>query len=136
MEFDILKNRTYGTVRVSIEYGYEALAAWFNDELPDSSGLVESLTKVVESPPKQFIQLQGRAFSLFLNLDEVVVVHHQLISSTDLSELLGESARSVIDWDEEIFLPDDSLNVDEESLQASCGFDDFLTLFKCWLEEI
>lgn len=136
MEFDVIRSRTFGTVSVSLEYGNEALEAWFNDELTDSNALVNKLKEIIGSPPKVFEHIQGRAFSLFINEQEIIVVHHQLLTSTFLSELLGEAASYVVAHHDECVLPDDTLSLDEDSLHAACGFDDFIPLFKSWLEEV
>jgi uncharacterized protein YacL (UPF0231 family) len=120
---------------VSLEYGYEALAAWFNDELNESTSLVQKLSEAVKSDFTSPIHLQGRAFSLFIVEGDVIVVHHQLLNSDFLADLLGEQAASVSESQEDFELPDDELHLDEDSLHSACGYEDFVTLFQAWLEE-
>lgn len=136
MEFEIFKNRRLGTVRLSIEYGYEAVEAWFNDELFEADSLLQQLKQALAKGASQVSHIQGKAFSLFIMEGEVTIVHHQLLTEELLSELLGESASIFATHCEQLDIPDEALVLDEESLLASCGFEDFMSVFNGWLQEV
>lgn len=107
-----------GQVVAKCSMEHEALAHWLNSEtLADPQVVEVVLKKIQQLKPHQDLHLVGKEYSLFINIDEVMVRANNLAIEND-----------------EI-LEDDFHYYDEESI-AFCGIEDFIGFLTSYLDFI
>ena len=116
MEFEFIRNTLMGKYYVKPSMGHEILGRWLEEEIgKDKQKIqqIEQLLQVVEQSPQLEHRFTGCEISLIIQGDEVVAEEN----------VLGHG---------EVILEDSELNYYDSESTASCGLDDFVSLFKQW----
>lgn len=116
MEFEFIRNTLMGKYYVKPSMGHEILGRWLEEEIgKDKQKIqqIEQLLQAVEQSPLLEHRFTGCEISLIIQGDEVVAEEN----------VLGHG---------EVILEDSELNYYDSESTASCGLDDFVSLFKQW----
>ncbi|WKE66122.1 YacL family protein [Gallaecimonas kandeliae] len=111
MEYQFRLDPFTGRHQIRMEYGFEALGRFIEDELGRDGTKLKALISQLQGGSCHF---EGREWGLHSEEGELLVQHHSL--GLDAGE-----------WD-----PD--LDLDDSSLEARCGLEDGLKLLAAWLD--
>ena len=120
MEFEFIRNTLMGEYYVKPTMGHEALGRWLEEEIgKDRQKIqqVEDLLEAVISSPQLEHKYAGCEISLTIQGDEVIAEENVLSHG-------------------ETMLEDSELDYYNSESSASCGLNDFVSLFEQWKEFI
>jgi len=118
MEFEFRKDYFSEKTTVKLSMDHEAFGTWLEQEgqsLPWVEALLANILAVQKRSIIDF-KLVGSEFSLLLNENEAQVINHSLLNDFDEVDLEGD------------------LSFYDLEIQASCGFDDFMSFIESWSE--
>lgn len=118
MEYDFIYRRDSKQYQLKLGTEHTALGRFLLEEFEHSARAYQPLIDAIRGLTcYQHWQYDGREFSLQIDNAEVQIVHHSLLSDTELLDEL---------------LLEEQLSVDEQALFCECGVEDLLALLNDW----
>lgn len=114
---DFQFNYLYGKVFTQCSMGYEALAQWFNIEIPLNPSFIQCIDDaltVLSSPyTKKTFSFVGKEYSLYLTQDDAIIKAHFLQEEHEIFQ--------------------DDLHLYQDESFSCCGREDFAHLFYAYV---
>ena len=121
MEFEFLRDPTFGGYHAKFSMEHELFAVWLMEEIGDNKERLSQLQVCIDKAQKlsfEDVQFVGREYLLTLNKDEVHLV-------------LNSALDGVGDYDS---YEQQDLYVNDQHHANSCGLEDFVQMIAAWRE--